>query len=86
MASLQPRMLYKNKRTFYFVQLFRTSTYFIFTPLHFLMSVYRLWQRMYVLGSFEPGTKFRLPGRFLRRYIMCVTAASGKMNPRENKL
>lgn len=61
-----------------FVQLFRTTVCFIFTPLHFLISVYRLWQRMYVLGSFEPWTKFRLQGRFLRRYVMCVTAASAK--------
>lgn len=61
-----------------FVQLFRTTVCFIFTPLHFLISVYRLWQRMYVLGSFEPWTKFRLQGRFLRRYVMCVTAASVK--------
>lgn len=52
--------------------------YFHPAALSDLFAVHRLWQRVHVHGSFESGTKFRLQGRFLRRHLICVTAASAK--------
>ena len=43
-----------------------------------LFAVRRWWQGLHVHGSFESGTKFRLQGRFLRRYLICVRVAHAK--------
>lgn len=52
--------------------------YFHLATLSDLFAVCRLRQGEHVHGSFESGTNFRLQGRFLRRYLICITAASAK--------
>lgn len=80
MVSLQPCALHENKISFFFFAATQDFNVVYFHPaaLSDLFAVRRLWQRVHVHGSFESGTKFRLQGRFLRRHLICVTAASAK--------
>ena len=80
MVSLQPCVLHENKISFFFAatQDFNDVFYFHPAALSDLFAVRRLWQGVHVHGGFESGTKFRMQGRFLRRCLICVTAASAK--------
>lgn len=70
----------QDKDFYFFFAATQDFSVFCFHPaaLSDLFAVRRLWQGVQVHGSFESGTKLRLQGRFLRRYLICVTAASAK--------